>query len=108
MPRFYFHLKSKDSDIPDDSGKELRSLNDAYDHARKLIEKIWLHIGHEDSEEWNVIISNDEFNASLIVPMSFSYLFSKRRKSGDEKDGHRLIDNENSSAYTACAPGPSD
>jgi hypothetical protein len=81
MPRFYFHLKSRDSDIPDDSGKELRSLNDAYDHARKLIEKIWLYIGHDDSEEWNVIICNDEFNASLIVPISFCYLFSERRKS---------------------------
>jgi hypothetical protein len=94
MPRFYFHLKSKDSDIPDDSGKELSSLNDAYDHARKLIEKIWLYAGHEDSEEWNVIISNDEFNASLVVPISFSYLFSERRKSGAEKHRHQLVDDE--------------
>jgi hypothetical protein len=94
MPRFYFHLKSKDSDIPDDSGKELSSLNDAYDHARKLIEKIWLYTGHEDSEEWNVIISNDEFNASLVVPISFSYLFSERRKRAAEKHGHPLVDDE--------------
>jgi hypothetical protein len=31
MPRFYFHLTSQENDIPDDSGKELDNLNDAYD-----------------------------------------------------------------------------
>jgi hypothetical protein len=34
MPRFYFNLASKDAAIPDDSGKELATLNDAYEHAR--------------------------------------------------------------------------
>lgn len=91
MPRFYFHLKSKDSDIPDDSGKELKSLDDAYDHARKLIEKIWLHIGHEDSEEWNVVISNDEFNASLIVPIAFCHYFQSGGKVMLEKHADRLM-----------------
>ena len=28
MPRFYFNLASKDAHIPDDSGKELATLND--------------------------------------------------------------------------------
>jgi hypothetical protein len=41
MPRFYFHLTSKDSHIPGDSGKELDSLNDAYEHAWKLIVEDW-------------------------------------------------------------------
>jgi len=36
MPRFYFNLASA---IPDDSGKELDTLNDTYEHARKLIHK---------------------------------------------------------------------
>ena len=92
MPRFYFSLKSKDSHISDESGKELASLNDAYDHARKLIEKIWLYTGYEDSEEWSVIISNERFEVSLIVPFSFSYCFSERRKSGVGKEA---IDDEN-------------
>jgi hypothetical protein len=87
MPRFYFSLKSKDSHIPDDSGKELASLNGAYDHARKLIEKIWLYTGYDDSEEWNVIILNEQFEVSLIVPFSFSYFFSERRKGGVEREG---------------------
>jgi hypothetical protein len=39
MPRFYFNVASKDAHIPDDTGKELATLNDAYAHARKLIHK---------------------------------------------------------------------
>ena len=31
MTRFYFHLTSKQDNIPDDSGKELDTLIDAYD-----------------------------------------------------------------------------
>ena len=82
MPRFRFSLKSKDSHIPDDRGKELASLNDAYDHARKLIEKIWLYTGHEDLEEWSIIISNEELNVALIVPCSFSYFCPERQRVG--------------------------
>jgi hypothetical protein len=96
MPRFYFHLTSKDSRISDDSGKELSSLNDAFDHARGLVEKIWLYTSHDDTEEWNVTVSNDDFDALLIVPIPFTYLFSERRKVGTEKDGLPLRDDETS------------
>jgi hypothetical protein len=37
MPRFYFHLAFKDGHTPDDNGKELATLNDAYVHARKSV-----------------------------------------------------------------------
>jgi hypothetical protein len=60
MPRFYFNLSSKDTNIPDDSGKDLDTLNDAYEHARKLIHKILFYVDHEDAEEWKVIILNNE------------------------------------------------
>ena len=90
MPRFYFSLKSKDSHIADDSGKELASLNEAYDHARKLIEKIGLYTGYEDAEEWSVIISNEQFEVSLIVPFSFSYCFSEWRNGGAENESPQL------------------
>jgi hypothetical protein len=98
MPRFYFHLTSKDSRISDDSGKELSSLNDAHEYARKLVEKIWLYTSHEDTEEWNVTVSNDDFDALLIVPIPFSYLFSERRKVDTEKDDPQLRDDENSAS----------
>ena len=75
MPRFYFHLASKDANIPDDSGKELDTLNDAYMHAHQLIHKILFHVGHEDAEAWKVVILNDEHDAQMIVPFSVSHTF---------------------------------
>jgi hypothetical protein len=70
MPRFYFHLTSKDSRIPDESGKELNTLNDAYVYARNLI---LFHVGYDDAEAWKVIISNDSYEAQMVVPFPMSY-----------------------------------
>ena len=80
MPRFYFNLSSKDANIPDDSGKELATLNDAYMHARKLIDKILFRVGHEDAEAWKVLILNDEHDAQMIVPFSVSHTLRARRR----------------------------
>jgi hypothetical protein len=75
MPRFYFHLKSKESRIPDDQGKKLETLNEAYEHGRKLVDKILQHVGYDDASEWKVIVSNDEDDAQLVIPFSVSYQF---------------------------------
>ena len=72
MPRFYFNLASA---IPDDSGKELDTLNDTYEHARKLIHKILFHVGHDDAEAWKVIVLNDVHDAQMIVPFAVSNAF---------------------------------
>jgi len=79
MPRFYFHLASKDAHIPDDSGKELDTLNDAYMHARKLIDKILFRVGHDDAEAWKVVISNNQHDAQMIIPFSVSHSFRAQR-----------------------------
>ncbi len=75
MPRFYFNLTSKDAHISDDSGKELNTLHDAYEHARKLIEKITFHVGLDDAKTWRVIILNDDHDAQMIIPFSVTYAF---------------------------------
>jgi hypothetical protein len=80
MPSFYFNLASKDAHIPDDSGKELATLNDAYEHARKLIDKILFHVGHEDAEAWKVIVLNDDHDAQMIIPFSVSHTLRARRR----------------------------
>lgn len=72
MPRFYFHLTSKDSHIPDDAGKELDSLNDAYEHAWTLIYKILFHVGNDDAKAWKVVILNEDHDAQIIVPFPTS------------------------------------
>jgi hypothetical protein len=79
MPRFYFHVTSKDSHTPDDVGKELDSLNDAYEHAWALIYKILFHVG-DDAKAWKVVISNEEHDAQIIVPFPASSFVARRRK----------------------------
>jgi hypothetical protein len=80
MPRFYFHLRSKDGPpIPDNSGKELDSLTDAFEHARKIIDKILVHVGHDDAEAWKVVILNDDHDGEMIVPFAVSHRFRVQR-----------------------------
>ena len=85
MPRFYFHLASKDSHTPDDIGKELATLNDAYAHARKLIDKILYHVGSDDAKAWKIVISNDENDARIIVPFPISCSFPAQREAVSRK-----------------------
>jgi hypothetical protein len=68
MPRFYFHLVSVDRQITDDHGKEFSTLNDAYDHAQKLIDKILCHLGSDDGKAWRVVASSEKHNVQIIVP----------------------------------------
>jgi Domain of unknown function (DUF6894) len=84
MPRFYFNLASKDAHIPDDSGKELATLNDAYEHARKLIHKILFHIGHDDAEAWRVIVLNNDHDAQMIIPFSGSHAPAVKREAEED------------------------
>ena len=80
MPRFYFHLKSKEARIPDDSGKDSDTLNDACKHGLKLIDKILLHVGYDDANEWKVIVLNDQDDVELVIPFTASYQSSSTRK----------------------------
>ena len=68
MANFYFHLSSRNSRILDDTGKALSSINDAYEHARKLIDKILYYAAEDDASEWSVIISNDVNDTQIIIP----------------------------------------
>jgi hypothetical protein len=68
------------SNITDDFGKELDTLHGAYVHARKLIDKILFHVGHNDAEPWTVVILNDQHDAEMIIPISVSQ--AKRQKAG--------------------------
>jgi hypothetical protein len=79
MARFYFHLTSMDRHIRDNSGKELATANEAYDHARKLIDKILFHMGSDDAQGWKVVISSDSHNAPIIVPFPETCPFPGRR-----------------------------
>jgi hypothetical protein len=64
----------------DDSGKELDTLNDAYLHARKLIDKILFRVGHDDAEAWKVVILNDAHDSQMIVPFGLGLNAERRDK----------------------------
>ena len=81
MPRFYFNLASA---IPDDSGKELDTLNDTYEHARKLIHKILFHVGHDDAEAWRVIVLNNDHDAQMIIPFLVSHAPAVKREAEED------------------------
>ena len=55
------------------TGKNFDTLNDAYEPGRKL-DKILLHVGYDDAEEWKGIVSSDEDDTQLIIPFAVSYL----------------------------------
>jgi hypothetical protein len=76
MPRFYFHLTSKENNIPDYSGKELDTLTDAYEHARALIDKILFHVGHDDGQVYellDILTGLASFEGRVLKPTIVSY-----------------------------------
>ena len=84
MTRFFFHLKSKQTCISDDNGKEFGTLNEAHVHGRNLVDKILQHVGYDDAHEWKVVVSNNEDASQLVIPFSASYQFGiKRAKMAD-------------------------
>jgi len=86
MPRFYFHLVSVDRQITDDHGKELGTLNDAYNHARKLIDKILCHLGSDDGKAWKVVALSKKHNVQIIVPFPESCSFPPHTEQSNPPD----------------------
>jgi Domain of unknown function (DUF6894) len=91
MSRFYFNLSSNSSRIPDDTGKELGDLHAAYEHGRKLIGQILYHVGSDDSDDWKLLISNENRDALLIIPFpkgaDTDEAGSRRMRHGRSLDG---------------------
>jgi hypothetical protein len=69
MPRFYFHLISKESTHP-----PMIREGTLITYGRKLIDMILLHVGYDGAEEWKLVASSDEDDAYLIIPFAVSFL----------------------------------
>lgn len=65
MPRFFFHLQSGKTFVPDEKGHELSGALDAYFHARKLIREAQPYLS-EDDGHW-IIRVRTETDGELIV-----------------------------------------
>ena len=61
-----------DHQISEDHGKELGTLDDAYDHAQKLIDKILGHVGSDDGKAWKVVVLSEKNNVQIIIPFPAS------------------------------------
>jgi hypothetical protein len=68
MPRFFFHLTSVNRNITDDTGKELHTWNDTYNHARKLIGR-YCYAGSDEVNSWRL---------SLAINMTLRSSFHSR------------------------------
>ena len=77
MPRFYFHLKSKQTRIPDDKAKNLDTLNEAYEHGRKLVDKILQHVGYDERTSGKLLSLTTKTMLQLVIPFSVSYKFTR-------------------------------
>jgi len=86
MPRFYFHLTSMDRHILDDHGKELATLNDAYNHAGRLIDQILFYVGSDDAKAWKVVVSSDNHKTEIIVPFPVTYVPARAKGQSTRDD----------------------
>jgi hypothetical protein len=68
VPRYFFHMKSKDTRIADHNGKELTCIQAAHMHAQQLIRKTVLYLQPNDSPEgWSIDICDAEGSSELVV-----------------------------------------
>jgi hypothetical protein len=83
MPKFFFHLLSRDIRIMDDSGKELSGLAAAHLHARQLMFKIQMYLGADDDEPgWLIRVCSAESSTELLE------LFPTPPRTGVEGEVH--------------------
>lgn len=67
MPRYYFHMRSKNDKVQDELGQVLDSTWDAYLRAREIIQKFIQYVDLEDTEQWVIRVNNDADEVELVV-----------------------------------------
>jgi Domain of unknown function (DUF6894) len=77
LPRYYFHMKSKQSNIQDETGKVLASTWEAYVRARDIIRKCLQHCDIKEDEQWMIKVCNEAGHAELVVLFPKPYLASR-------------------------------
>jgi len=67
VPRYHFHLKSKENKILDDSGQDLNSSLQAYTRAQEIIRQCIQYTDIQEGEQWMIGITNDVGEAEIVV-----------------------------------------
>ena len=60
-------MKSKQGNIPDETGKVLGSAWEAYVRARDIIRKYLQYTDIQEDERWMIKVCNDAGDAELVV-----------------------------------------
>jgi len=67
LPRYYFHMKSKQRYIQDETGKMFGSTGEAYVRAREIIRKCLQYTDIQEDEQWMIKVCNDAGDAEFVV-----------------------------------------
>jgi len=67
LPRYYFHIKSKQRNIQDETGQVFGSTWEAYIRARDIIRKCLQYTDIQEDEQWMIKVCNDVGDAKLVV-----------------------------------------
>ena len=67
MPRYFFHMTSRETQLVDSRGREMASLAAAHECAVGLIYKTMHYLPAEGSKGWMVEVANTEGHVDLVV-----------------------------------------
>ena len=66
MPRYFFHLESGEIKVPDKTGREFSSPQEALFHAQMMVRKADMYLEDEDGR-WIFRIQNAQDDTELVV-----------------------------------------
>ena len=87
MARYYFHIVSEHSVVSDDHGRECSCAEDAFFHARRMIDEAARYLNQDDGR-WVVRVRTAADSFKLDVPF-----FSHRAWAVDLGEAHGKINN---------------
>ena len=74
MPKYFFHMATKDQQITDKLGRSLDSLSDAHMHAVSLIYRSCAHLQSKDTEGWMINVADASGRVLLAVLFPHRYV----------------------------------
>ena len=69
MPKYFFHMATKDQQVTDKHGRTLDDLSDAHMHAVGLIYKSCAHLEPRDTDGWMINVA--DASGRVLLPVLF-------------------------------------
>ncbi len=67
MPKYFFHMATKDQQVTDEVGRTFDSLSDAHMHAVGLIYRSCAHLQSKDTVGWMINVADASGRVLLAV-----------------------------------------